>query len=262
MPKLKAFVDAWCLAFNEPPDDCATLSGDFAGVHHDRHDLDSCSLSSDGAIESLKTLLLTYPHDARSSTDFPLAGDSLPKLRLGATPDNPLLTDMLTPARRFMGIICFVVNVRPDALFASKVLARYTNESRLTVYAWSEIRRLAAYLVSTCTIRLTLHRTSGTLVAFVDSSLVNADDSTSWGGFSLAFSSSTPNSVTEATDVAELHQAIRVTKVVIGARILLRELHTRTHRRHQLPQGHQRFIDARDARKASRKRTSLLFADI
>ena len=136
-----------------------------------------------------------------------------------------------------MGIICFVVNVRPDALFASKVLARYTNESRLTVYAWSEIRRLAAYLVSTRNLRLTLHRTCGTLVAFVDSSLANADDSTSWGGFSLAFargadrsgsiifSSSTPNSVTEATDVAELHQAVRVTKVVIGARILLRELH-------------------------------------
>ena len=170
------------------------------------------------------------------STDFPLASDALPKLRAGSTDSNPLLLHLLTPARRFMGVVCFVVNNRPDAQFASKVLARYANETRLTKYAWGEIRRIAAYLVATRSLHLTLHRTEGQLVAHVDSSLANAEGGHSWGGYSIAFasdrvrsgsiifSSSTPHCVTEATGVAELHQAVRVTKAVAGMRIFLREL--------------------------------------
>jgi hypothetical protein len=233
---MQHFVNAWCAAFNEDPDDCSVLSEDFAGVRHQRIDLDTCSLSSDGAIESLKSLLEEFPPEPFMSTDFPLASDALPKLRAGSTDSNPLLLHFLTPARRFMGVVCFVVNNRPDAHFASKVLARYTNETRLTKYAWGEIRRIAAYLVATRNLHLTLHRTEGQLVAHVDSSLANAEGGHSWGGYSIAFtsdrvrsgsiifSSSTPHCVTEATGVAELHQAVRVTKAIAGMRIFLREL--------------------------------------
>jgi hypothetical protein len=236
LPIMQHFVNAWCAAFNEDPDDCSVLSEDFAGVRHQRIDLDTCSLSSDGAIESLKSLLEEFPPEPFMSTDFPLASDALPKLRAGSTDSNPLLLHLLTPARRFMGVVCFVVNNRPDAHFASKVLARYTNETRLTKYAWGEIRRIAAYLVATRNLHLTLHRTEGQLVAHVDSSLANAEGGHSWGGYSIAFtsdrvrsgsiifSSSTPNCVTEATGVAELHQADRVTKAIAGMRIFLREL--------------------------------------
>jgi hypothetical protein len=67
-------------------------------------------------------------------------------------------------------------------------LARFVNERRFTRNAWREIRRLAAYLIATRDIGLTLSRTEGALTAFVDSSLNNGPDGRSYGGFALQFS--------------------------------------------------------------------------
>ena len=83
---------------------------------------------------------------------------------------------------------------------------------------------------------LTLRRSNGQVTAYVDSSLANGPEGRSWGGYALRFETtglasgcfdvkcSLPNTVTEATGASELHQAVRVTKSVMGFRILLKEL--------------------------------------
>jgi hypothetical protein len=56
---------------------------------------------------------------------------------LNAPPDvgNPLVLDMLSSARRTVGIVSFISSVRPDVQLAFNVLSRCVNERRLTVSA-------------------------------------------------------------------------------------------------------------------------------
>jgi hypothetical protein len=199
-------------------------------------DPSTCVLTCVGAIDNLSVILADHPLSDCIKTDAPLSSESLRILNAPPDASNPLVPDMLTPARRTVGIVSFVSYVRPDIQLAFKVLSRCTNERRLTVYAWREIRRMAAYLVSTKHLGLTLRRTNGLLTSYVDSSLANGPEGRSWGGFAMRFESddlvsgcfdtkcSLPNTVTEATGASELHQAVRAMKAVMGYRILLKEL--------------------------------------
>jgi hypothetical protein len=171
----------------------------------------TCVLICVGAIDNLVAILAAHPLDDCIKTDVPLSSESL--CILNAPPDagNFLVLDMLSSARRTVGIFSFISSMRPDVQLAFKILSRCVNERRLTVYAWREIRRMAAYLTGTRHLGLTLRRSNGQLTAYVDSPLANGPEGRSWGGYALRFETtglasgcfdvkcSLPNSVTEAS---------------------------------------------------------------
>ena len=96
-------------------------------------------------MDNLAAELARHEFSPHLSTSAPLAGDALTKLRAGPSISNPLVPSMVTPARRIIGTVGFIVGVRPDARFAFCVLARHVNETTLTDYAWHEILRLGHY---------------------------------------------------------------------------------------------------------------------
>jgi hypothetical protein len=190
MLDLNDFYDKWAIDLDEErkPLDVHTLDETFAGVRHHFVDPHTCILTCTASIDQLSALLAEHPLDPCIKFDVPLASDALTKLRPPPCPSNPLLLDYVTPARRIIGLTSFVSAVRQEVVLPFKVLASHVNERRLTVFAWRETRRLAAYLVGTRDMGLTLTRTGGTLTAYTDSSLGNGPDGRSWGGFALQFS--------------------------------------------------------------------------
>ena len=183
--------------------------------------------------------------------DVPLPADALTKLRLGPSGGNPRRPDLVELAQRIAGTIGFITNTtRPDAQFSYCVLARYVNEARLTQLAFDYLVRIGNYLDNTK--HLSLHLTAPEVTPaglnlfsiYADSSLGNAEDGLSYGGFVLlsdgrggqpasagtggggafAWKCESPEEGDDSSAAAELRMLCRAAKYGTAARCIQRDL--------------------------------------
>ena len=232
----------WANEFNEELEPGAldeqvvpsSLCEDFTGLRFRRVDESTMEITCTGAIKALAQLLLDHPLPAGMHASCPLSPESLTalgseELKNALAADDPILH----VSRRLGGIAAFVVTtVRADSYTSFSIIAKNLNPQRLTTTAWRELLRLCHYLVATIDMPLTLRKSNGQLIGYVDSSLCNLRGSRSLGGHVLLeegsgavlWRSSPSPRTFDASGAAELFQASRAVKGVIGMRLLYREL--------------------------------------
>jgi hypothetical protein len=236
------FLLKWATEFDEELEPGAldehvipsSLCEDFTGLRFHRVNETTIEITCIGAIKALEQLLQDHPLPAGMHASCPLSPESLTalsseELETALAADDPILH----VARRLGGVSAFVVTtVRADSYTGFSIIARNLNPQRLTTTTWRELLRLCHYLVATIDMPLTLRKSSGQLIGYVDSSLCNLRGSRSLGGHVLLEPGSgailwrcAPSPKTfDASGAAELFQASRAAKDVVGMRLLYREL--------------------------------------
>ena len=73
------------------------------------------------------------------------------------------------PYREFLGKLLWIVNVRPDIIYATHILSTVAHKP--TKVAWITLKRVFRYLSGTIDLTFKLYRPEERLIAFCDSSL-------------------------------------------------------------------------------------------
>jgi hypothetical protein len=117
--------------------------------------------------------------------ESPMAKDALVVLQLSSTTDTLLPAEKIELAQQIAGLGGFIVLCcRPDAYFAYVVLSQYLAHG-LTKTIWNALIRWATYIYVNTALKLTYWASSEgkPWVVYVDSSLFNAPNSRSMGGY-------------------------------------------------------------------------------
>ena len=235
------FLAAWRIEFNEEADASETLDN-FTGLSHVRVG-NRTEVTCRKITENLASVLSAYPFPPGMSYACPIGTDSPRRLDEPASEKNPLMgPKYLDDGRRMLGTGAFITyQTYPTGSYTFGTLARYMSEERLTKYVWLEVLRFAYHLVSVGDIPLVFTKIGegARIEAWADSSMASPGaGGRAPGGFivrlghpdgrgsaPLITAAQLPRKVMTATGSAELEQAARATKAVIGIRIFFRELH-------------------------------------
>jgi hypothetical protein len=193
-PELSAKLEAaWLDRFDTAADVDAT-EGDFCGFHMERIDKDTVTMSGDKLINRLEDRLKPFQRPVTMTTLYPMAEDALAKIRAPPSEKNPLMsTSLQYAARGIIGLGGFLsVNARPDALFSFVALSPQGGHN-FTKNVWFAVQRWAHYLVDTRHLKMTFRRDKlNRYHMAVDSSVGNAGEGKSFGGYAFGFPESAP----------------------------------------------------------------------
>jgi hypothetical protein len=232
------FMDRWGKHFKSSTDPTPSSSTDFAGIHceagSDASGRRTMALSCGKSLRDLEKRLIPFPLPVNGSAATPMVADGLAALHADPSEDNPLIPESVPVARQLLGLAGWITgSVRADAHFAYVAIAQRV-ANHLTRNVWSALLRLCHYLVTTQDITITYKENDQPwrIQADVDSSLLNAPESGSFGGYTLYFPGSgpfawnctVPRKLTDSSGGAELVMSTIATKAVLGWRIVMREL--------------------------------------
>jgi hypothetical protein len=234
-PKLfRAFQAKWSAKFDGAPDMAAT-EGEFCGVGSERVDENTVRLHVDKGVDDLGVKLEPHPLPNGVSKAEPMAADGLRAIMEKPSDANPKQPDtLLAEARSIMGLGGWIVcMLRADAFFAFTALATQLAKN-FTRKVWHAVLQWAHYIVDTKWVRLT-YRTSpegGKALTFADSSLINAENGGSFGGFCSCYEGSgvfdwrcfVPRRLADSSAGAELIMSSAAVKNILGNRMFLKEL--------------------------------------
>jgi len=166
--------------------------------------------------------------------ESPMAKDALVVLQLSSTTDTPLSKEKIELAQQIAGLGGFIVLCcRPDAYFAYVVLSQYLAHG-LTKTIWNALIRWATYIYLNTALKLTYWASSEgkPWVTYVDSSLFNAPNSRSMGGYLAMYEGSgafawrcfSPRKLATSSGGSETIMASHAVQYILGQRILDKEL--------------------------------------
>jgi hypothetical protein len=219
----------------------ASVANDFAGAKYEK-----IGEGTDARIEvscprlhaKLRKMIEALPADQQLidgvPTDTPMDKDALKTLYESAKRDPHLSEKRVKAAQRIGGLGGYIVLCcRPDAYFAYVVLTQYLGHG-LTVAVWDALIRWATYIYVNTALRLTYRAGSAgqPWEMYVDSSLFNAPNSRSMGGFCALYPGSgvftwrcfSPRKLGTSSGAAETIMAAHAVHHILGQRILDREL--------------------------------------
>ena len=219
----------------------ASVACDFAGVRYEK-----IGVGADARIEAscprlhakLRIIIETLPPDQGlvlgTCVESPMAKDALVVLQLSSTTDALLDQTRILMAQQIAGLGGFIVLCsRPDAYFAYVVLSQYLAHG-LTQTIWNALIRWATYIYVNTALRLTYWASSNgkPWVVYVDSSLFNAPNSRSMGGYLALYEGSgafawrcfSPRKLASSSGGSETIMASHASQYILGQRILDKEL--------------------------------------
>jgi hypothetical protein len=232
------FMEKWGKHFESSTDPTPSSVTDFAGIHYetgtDAGGLRTMTLSCGKSLRDLEKRLAPFPLPSNSSAVTPMVADGLATLHADPSEGNPLLPESVHVARQLLGLVGWITgSVRADAHFAYVAIAQRV-ANHLTRGVWNALLRLCHYLVASQDVTITYkeNKQPWRIQADVDSSLFNAPNSGSFGGYTLYFPGSgpfawnctVPRKLTDSSGGAELVMSTIATKAVLGWRIVMREL--------------------------------------
>ena len=221
--------------------DAADTEGDFCGVLIKLIKDGVVSISCPKLLADLEEQLKDHPLFPGMTMAYPMAHEGPNKIMEPVSEKNPLMSELIKAIARSIlgrgGFIC--ANVRPDAYFAYVCLCQCVG-TRFTLNVWKELLRWAHYLVHTKELELTYR--AGDEVRWSmhsDSSLANAKDGGSWGGYAFSLDDTTegptrglfdwkcmsPRAFTDSSAASELVCSTLALKSILAHRMLLNELH-------------------------------------
>jgi hypothetical protein len=218
----------------------ASVANDFAGAKYEKigEGVDArIEVSCPRLHAKLRKMIEALPADQRLiegvPTDTPMDKDALKTLFESAKNDPHLSEARVKVAQRIGGLGGYIVLCcRPDAYFAYVVLTQYLGHG-LTVVVWDALIRWATYIYVNTALRLTYRASSAgrPWEMFVDSSLFNAPNSRSMGGFCALYPGSgvftwrcfSPRKLGTSSGAAETIMAAHAVHHILGQRILDRD---------------------------------------
>jgi hypothetical protein len=241
---LAAFEEAWAARFEDsgtaaPPQ--ADISDDFLGIRYEMDDEGVVRLGCEKLFSKLEELLAEAApaSDARDvaiaqkfAPDGPMGEAGLSEIREPPSEDSPLVPQFTDLARRILGVGGWIAtNARADPYFSFVALAQQVGFN-FTRKVWRALLRWAHYLVHTRDLKLTYRPSKGGAEFYTDSSLFNAAEGGSFGGFAgkyrgsglFAWRSFVPRKLGLSSGAAELVMTAAATQYVQGFRMMLREL--------------------------------------
>ena len=192
------------------------------------------TLTSGKSVDDLTKRLAQYPSHPNAVATTPMAADGLTLIHAEPSDDNPLLPEMVPAARQLLGSLGWITGgTRPDAQFAFTALSQRV-ALHCTKNVWNALLRVCNYIVSTRDLGITYRECAdpGAWQADVDSSLINAPNAGSFGGYVLyypgggpfAWNCTVPRKLTDSSGGAELVMSTIAAKAILGWRIFMREI--------------------------------------
>ena len=227
------YLDEFNKHFDESDDSASSRRDrhEFLGLLVEQHrDARTITVSAPRLIDKLTHVAGPHPKYPPSTPIVPQRAQALDD---PVSENNPIVPQSEYDCRSVLGLILWIAHAcRPDVMFASSLIARYTSRppTRNIVHA---VQHLAWYIVNTREHTLTFHHdTQHELLAYVDASFANDLETRRswysyvlvWAGAAVAYQAKLSSCVAPSTRDAEIIAAVQCVKQVIAYRILLSEL--------------------------------------